>query len=85
MLLKKTYRYSHEFYRAETTFKSICWAFKSLLLFSKLNLFDITTKQPDYIVGLLSVVPSSTRAKNRGSFEARFLANGGQNPVNVRM
>ena len=61
-------------------------AYGSLLFFSpQMNLFDLVTEQPEYIVGLLGVVPSSTRVKNRASFQARFVANGGRQPVNVRI
>ena len=52
-----------------------------------MTLFDPETEQPEYVIGLLGVEPSSTRAKNGGSFETRLLARAGQNqkPVNVRL
>ncbi|XP_028411022.1 glutamate receptor ionotropic, kainate 2-like isoform X2 [Dendronephthya gigantea] len=50
---------------------------------TEMTLFDPVTEQPEYIMGLLGVEPSSTRTENQRSFETRFLARGGKKPVNV--
>ena len=52
---------------------------------SQIDLFDIEDEPPEYLVGLVGVVPSLARAKNRESFQTRFLASGGREPIHVHV
>lgn len=56
-----------------------------LSFFSQMDLFDIVTETPEYLLGLIAVTPSSRQPKSLSSFETRFVANGGITPINVRI